>query len=125
MACEYREFADDKIVEIVVDGKVTEADLHRITEGMERFIEAHGRIKILEIIHSFSGVELSILGKGIQFDMKHMKDFSHCAVVTDSGWIGPFTRMLAPFFSIEIRTFRLDEKEKALIWLKQAQTKVA
>ena len=55
--------------------------------------------------------------------MEHLKDFSHAAIVTDSGWIGPFTRLIAAFFSVQIRVFGVSEKEKARKWLAGAEVR--
>ncbi|MFW0777557.1 MAG: STAS/SEC14 domain-containing protein [Rickettsiales bacterium] len=118
MACEYKEVPELKTVEIMVDGKVTVEDFDKIAPQLEKFIETHGTIKILEIIKNFGGFDIALLGKGMVFDMKHMKNFSHCAVVAEEGWIGPFTRMLSPFFNVEIKTFLLEEADKARNWLK-------
>lgn len=120
MTCEYKEYADLKTVEIMMDGKLTEEDFDRVAEQIEAFIKTHGKIKIIEIIRNFGGFEWAAFTKGFKFDMEHMKDFSHCAVVTDEGWIGPFSRMLAPFFSIGIKTFKLEEEQQARDWLKSA-----
>ena len=120
MTCEYKEHAALRTVEIIINGKVTEEDFDNITSKMEAFIKAHGKIKIIEIIKDLSGFELTTLGKGIKFDIEHLKDFTHCAVVSNHGWIGPFARMMSPFFSIEIKTFNLDEEQQARDWLETA-----
>jgi hypothetical protein len=39
-------------------------------------------------------------------------------MVSDSGWVGPLTRMFAPFYPAAIRTFRMDELEDARRWAK-------
>ncbi|MEO0413134.1 MAG: STAS/SEC14 domain-containing protein [Pseudomonadota bacterium] len=117
MACTYKEHPDTKIAEIIVDGDVTEEEFDAIAPKLEAFIQAHGRIKILEVIKNFTGFDWTMIPKGIAFDFEHLKDFSHCAVVTDSGWIGPFTRAAAPFFSVQIRTFSLAQQDMAWQWL--------
>ena len=122
MTTTYQEYPQQKLVELHVDGKVTEADFDDVAARLEAFIARHGKIKLIEIIENFDGFELAAASKGVRFDIEHLRDFSHCAVVTDSGWIGPFTRLLAPFFSIRIRTFRLAEIERARAWLNESQS---
>ena len=107
MSCEYKEHPEQALVELIVEGRVTEADFDAITGRLAEFIARHGKIKVLEIVKSFDGVDLAAIPKGVMFDIRHLSDFSHCAVVTDSGWIGPFTRAMAPFFSVDIRVFPL------------------
>ena len=86
MTVEYKEHPALQMVEIVVDGKVTTAEFEDIAPKMEKFIEEHGKIKIIEIIKNYDGFEWGMIGEGIRFDMKHLKDFSHCAVVCGEGW---------------------------------------
>ncbi|WP_198013451.1 STAS/SEC14 domain-containing protein [Thalassoporum mexicanum] len=108
------------MVEVLVDGKVTNADINSILPQMEKFIAQQGTVKMIEIVKDFSGFELSMLGKAIKFDIDHLKDFSHCAVVTDSGWIGPFARAISPFLNIQLKMFKMEQKQEALDWLKAA-----
>ena len=117
MACYYQEDRANRLVELTVDGRVTEDDFDEIAARLAGFIADYGPIKLLEIIKSFDGMELAAMPKGVMFDIRHLKDFSHCAVVNDSGWIGPFTRAASPFFTIEIRVFGRDEEDEAREWL--------
>ena len=56
---------------------------------------------------------------GMKFDFKHMKDYGRCGVVSDSGWIGFFTRAFAPFFDVDIKTFTLEEEAEARNWVEK------
>ncbi|MBO9471386.1 STAS/SEC14 domain-containing protein [Endozoicomonas sp. G2_2] len=93
MNVEYKENAEQKTVGIVVDGKITQADFDSLVPKMEAFIETRGSVKILEIIRNLDCFEPSVLIDGAKFDMKHIKHFSHCAVVSDKGRIGPLARL--------------------------------
>lgn len=120
MSATYKEYPEKKLVEIGVHGKITNEDFDRIAGQMHDFIKEHGKVKILEVISDFDGFDWEVLGKGIKFDIEHLKDFSHCAVVTDSGWIGPFTRMISPFFHVQIKTFSMDDLQEAEDWITNA-----
>lgn len=117
MTTEYKEYPEDSLVELIVDGKVTQEDFNRIAGQMEVFITAHGKIKLLEEIRNFEGFDPSMLWDGIKFDMKYLKNFSHCAVLTDMGWVGPFSKAAGAFISCKVRTFPLDKKDDAIEWL--------
>jgi hypothetical protein len=120
MTVKYKEISELKTVEILIDGKITEKAFDEISTKLETFIAKHNKIKIVEVIKDFSGADWGILGKGMKFDMGHIKNFTHCAVVSDSNWIGPYTKMISPFFDIEIKTFKLKEESEARNWLKSA-----
>ncbi len=119
MATQYKEYPNYKLVELIVDGKVTQEDFDRISGQMETFIATHGKIKILEDIRKFSGFDPSVFWDGLKFDIKHLKDISHCAVVSDMGWIGPFAKAFGTLITCKIRTFPREQIEEARQWLKE------
>jgi hypothetical protein len=115
---QYREDSDNGIVEITIETKITQEDFNRVAGQMEAFINAHGKIKILEEIRHFSGCDASVLWEGIKFDMKHLKHYSHCAVVCDEGWVGPIARAAGAMISCKVRVFPPDQIDEARQWLK-------
>lgn len=122
MTVKYKEYPEQRLVELVVDGKVTQEDFNLIAGQMESFIKMHGKIKLLEEIRKFEGFDPSVLWDGIIFDMKYLKNFSHCAVLTDMGWVGPFSKAAGAFISCKVRTFPLDKKDDAKAWLQTDNT---
>lgn len=121
MGMQYKEDPEHKLIELVVDGKVTRQEFGNITKKMEAFITKHDRIKVLEDVRKFTGLDPSVIWEGIKFDFYHLKDVSHCAVVSDMGWVGPFARAAGVFISCEIRTFHRDKIEDAREWLKEKE----
>lgn len=113
---------DSGIVELTLDGSFSQDDVDAIFEQLEDFIQKKGKIKLLEDIRScnFSDFTPSMLWKGLKFDIQHLKDISHCAVVSDKGWIGPIAKAAGGIVSCEIRAFSLDKHDEALQWLKDA-----
>ncbi|MGP4844332.1 STAS/SEC14 domain-containing protein [Marinobacter sp. 1Y8] len=120
MSNQYIEHPDIKTVEIIVDGKFTAEEFNDIAPKMEAFIEQHGKVKIIEILRDFDGFDFSVLKDGIKFDMEHLKDYSHCAVVSDSGWIGPVARVMSKFLDLDVRVFKASEEADARAWIAQA-----
>ena len=120
MTIEYREDAESGIIDVTINGRVTEDDYHRIIPQIEAFIQnqPNQKIKILEIIKKYDGFDFSVLSKGFKFDMAHLKNYQKCAVVSDSGWIGPLSRLAGMMVSCDIRTFKTNELEEARNWLK-------
>ncbi|MDG5498728.1 STAS/SEC14 domain-containing protein [Marinobacter sp. BGYM27] len=119
MTAQYIEHPDIKTVEIVVDGKFTADDLNTMVPKMKAFIEQHGKVKVLEIVRDFGGFDFAALKDGIKFDMEHLKDYSHCAVVSDSGWVGPVARVMSKFLDLEVRVFKASEEPDARAWIAQ------
>ncbi len=117
---EYTEDTYNGIVELTIDGKVTQEDFDKCIGPIEDLISARGTIRILEVIKSFTGMDPSALWEGIKFDFLHLKDISHCAVVSDKGWVGPATTAASMFFPCKIRVFPLEEIDEARKWLAEA-----
>ncbi len=119
MTLSYIEYPDTKTVEIHVDGKVTREEFDTIIVGMGRFIQNYGEIKLLESIATFKvGMDMHMLWEGVKFDMKNIRHISHCAVVSDIGWISPMSKAAGAFMSTKLRTFNMDEIDAARAWLK-------
>ena len=120
MTTTYTEDPEHKIAELVVDGKVTHEDFNNIARQLESFIEKHGRIKLIEEIRTLEGIDVSMMWEGVKFDiknLKHIRHISHCAVVSDIGWLSPISKAAGVFISCKIRTFTLDQIDEARAWL--------
>ena len=119
MTLSYIEHPDTKIVEIHVDGKVTREEFDTVVADMEMFIQNYGKVKLLESVTTFKvGMDMYMLWEGMKFDQKNIRHISHCAVVSDIGWISPFSKAAGAFMSTKLRTFKMDEIEAARAWLK-------
>lgn len=118
MALLYNEYPDTRTMEIHVDGKVSHAEFDATISAMNAFIQTHGTVKLLEAVVSFKvGVDVSMFWEGLKFDMKNIRHISHCAVVSDIGWISPMSKAAGAFMSTKLRTFNLDEIGAARAWL--------
>ena len=102
-----RELPEKKTVELLIDGEVTNDDFHSILKSLGDFIEEHQNVKILEIVENFEGFNPSMLWEGIKFDTKHIKNVSHCAIVSDIGWLSPISKAAGSFTNTKVRTFHL------------------
>lgn len=120
MTTTYREYPEHKIAELVIDGKVTHEEFNNIAIQLEGFIEKQGDIKLLEEIRTLKGFDASMVWEGIKFDiknLKHIRHISHCAIVSDIGWLSPISKAAGAFISCKIRTFTLDQINEARAWL--------
>ncbi|MBF9029532.1 hypothetical protein HKCCE3408_03910 [Rhodobacterales bacterium HKCCE3408] len=109
-----------KIAELTVDGRVTEDDWQSVMPRFEAFLEQHGTIRLLEIVLSFEGFDPGLIWKGTRFDMKAIPHISHCAFVSDIGWMSPLARAAGAVTPMQVRTFGTDEVAAARDWLRQA-----
>jgi len=120
MTTSYRTTPETKTFEFTVSGKVTAEDFDALSGPLEDFVEEHGKIKLLEIILDFEGFDPTILWRGMKFDIKIIPHITHCAVVSDMGWISPLTKAAGAFMATKLRTFDLGELDAARAWLAEA-----
>lgn len=120
MTISYTECDTSKVAEIVVSGHITWADYEKVITRMQAFIDRHDRVKLVEIVESFSGFDPSVIVPGIKFDWKNIQHISHVAVVTDIGWMGPLSKAAGALVSTKLRTFDLAHLEEARVWIADA-----
>ena len=120
---EYKNNSNDNIVELAVEGKLTEADFERAIVQMTADIEKHGKLRLLEEIRSFEGMDLMALWKDAQFGLKHVNDFSHVAVVADAEWMRTIAAAAGNVLSAEVKAFDRSNIEAARNWLITASDK--
>lgn len=119
MSCIYTEDPELPVAEIRVLGRVTQHDMDEVLPKLEAFIARHGKIRIVEVIDKFDGAEAETLFEGFKFDMSHLTDVTHAAVVSDIGWIGMITRATAMMMPVTVRMFGMDDLEKAREWARE------
>ena len=116
---QFTEFPNDKIVALTIDGHVSRQDFQDMQKKFEHKIDEWGELKLLEVVKSFSGMEPTALWDDIKFSLKHYKDFSKAALVTDKKWIEIVTKTVTPFVPMPLKVFEMDEIEEAKEWLRQ------
>ncbi|MBT8424784.1 MAG: STAS/SEC14 domain-containing protein [Silicimonas sp.] len=117
MACIYTEHDTLPIVELRVLGRVTEHDMDGIIPKLEAFIDRHGAIRILEVIERFDGFDPSTILDGMKFDLKHLSDVTHAAVVSDIPWVSFMTSAFATVMPLTMRVFTMDQMDAARSWI--------
>ena len=116
MSCIYTEHDSAPVAEIRVISRVTQNDMSKIIPQLEAFIKKHGTIRIVEIIEDFEGFDPSTILDGMRFDLEHLKDISHVAVVSDKGWLGMMSVAAGMVLPVTLRVFSMAEVEAARAW---------
>lgn len=117
---EYKNNPNDNVVELTVEGKITEADFEQVVAQMTVDIEKHGKLRLLEDIRSFEGMDLVIFWQDARFGLKHVNDFSHVAVVADAEWMRAIATAIGNLLSAEVKAFDRSSIEAARHWLHTA-----
>lgn len=102
---EYKSNPNNNIVEIIIEGFITEEDFDRVIAQFKIDIEKHGKLRILEEIRHFDGIDPLALWKDIRFGFAHLNDFTHAAIVADAKWIRTITEAFSSVLSAEVKAF--------------------
>ena len=114
---EYREDAKGDLVEIVIDGRVSKAEFDAVATRLEAAIARHGKLRVLEVVESFGGIDPTAFWADLKFGLRHLNDFSRCAVVSDKRWIETFAKGMDKLIRCEIRHFPPEQIDAARAWL--------
>ena len=106
------------VMAIEAVGKVTHQDYREILIPKAEAMMAGGPIRMLYVIGAeFTGFELEAMWDDSLFGIRHWRDFSHIAVVTDHAALRAMVSMFKPFFHGEVRLFGLAELPAAKDWI--------
>ncbi len=119
---DYRDDAEAGIAEIVIDGAISRAEFDDVSARLAALIERCGRVRLLEDIRRNGRFDPSIIPADLRFSFRHMKDFSHCAIVGERKWLDWLTRAIDPLVRCEIRYFDRADIEEARRWLRGGTT---
>jgi hypothetical protein len=113
----YKEYDNAQAVEIVLEGRVSTEQFDALAGRLEAFINRHGRVRVLEIVKDFEGMDASAFWHDIKFSLRHLKDFSRCAIVANPNTRHLWSNLVAPFMACEVEHFAPNEEDAARDWL--------
>jgi len=113
----YKEYDNAQAVEIVLEGRISTEEFEALAARLEAFIARHGRIRVLEIVRDFEGMDAAALWEDIKFSLRHLKDFSRCAIVANPNTRHLWSSLVAPFMSCDVEHFPPGDEDAARDWL--------
>ena len=113
----YRNNPDNNIVEISIEGKITEADFDRVSSQMKADIKKHGKLRILEEFHSFEGIDPIALWKDANFGLAYIGNLTHVAVVAEQTWMQTIAEAVGAVLPAQVKAFEGSQIEEAREWL--------
>ena len=113
----YKEYDNAQAVEIVLKGRVSTEEFDALATRLEAFIGRHGRVRVLEIVQDFEGMDASAFWHDIKFSLRHLKDLSRVAIVANPDTHHLWSSLVAPFMACEVEHFAPGEEDGARDWL--------
>jgi hypothetical protein len=116
----YSTQSNSPVVEFIVEGKVTDADLKTNFERLRRDLEQNGKSRILEVIRHFTGMEPQALWTDLKLGLPLSHKVSRVAVVADQAWIRAAGHLGRLFTSAEVRIFEPAQLDQARTWIAES-----
>jgi hypothetical protein len=108
---------DSSVIEISVEGKITDHELREAIERMRGDLELNGKTRVLERIEHFTGIEPKALWTDMTLGVSVARKVTRAAVVADAGWIHASMHLARFFTRAEIKAFHVNELELARTWI--------
>ena len=108
------------ILAFEIKGVVTKESLEQMMPTLNKAFEQKEKINLLARIPDYSGVSPDLFAMPSLFSMKiaAMSHVKRYAIVGAKVWMEKLVEIFSPFISMEIRTFNLENEDKAWKWLK-------
>ena len=116
----YTKKPDSSVAEIVVDGQITDAEMNTVISAMQADLDKGGKIKLLEDVRDFKGMEPAAFFKDPRFGISMMKGVSHVALVTDATWLKAVAETFGFVSPVQIKVFERARIGEARSWLAAA-----
>jgi hypothetical protein len=113
----YSTAAGSPVVEIGVEGTVTNADLETSITRLADDIERNGKTRLIEVIEHFTGIEPAAIWTDLKLGLPLAQKVTRVAVVADIGWIRALTGLGHFFTKAELKVFEPAEIEVARAWV--------
>ncbi|MCP3018352.1 STAS/SEC14 domain-containing protein [Cupriavidus basilensis] len=113
----YHTDPDSPVVEISVEGKITDHDLREAIERLREDLELNGKTRVLERIEHFTGIEPKALWTDLTLGVSVARKITRAAVVADSGWIHASMHLARFFTKAEVKAFHVNELDQARAWI--------
>ena len=113
----YHTEPDSPVIEISVEGKLTDHDLREAIERMRGDLELNGKTRVLERIEHFTGLEPKALWTDLTLGVSLARKVTRAAVVADAGWIRASMHLARFFTRADVKAFRINELEQARAWI--------
>ncbi|CDQ40575.1 MULTISPECIES: SpoIIAA family protein [Virgibacillus] len=106
----------ENAIEIEIQGKVTEEDIHNFEEFFLLKRQHHDKVNILMVYNDWEGISLKGLLEDLKL-MKYTRDINKIAVVSDKKWIEKGAKLEGLIPSISMEHFLPENKAQANRWL--------
>ena len=113
----YTSHPESSVVELAVEGRVTDAELRASIGRLSEDLERNGKTRILEVIQHFAGIEPQAIWTDLKLGLGLVDKVSRVAVVADQAWIRAACHLGPLFTRAEVKCFDPTKLNQARAWI--------
>jgi FAD/FMN-containing dehydrogenase len=113
----YSTEANSPVVELMVEGVVTNADLAANMDRLRQDLEQNGKTRLIEIISNFHGMEPAAFWTDLTRAPALASKLTRVAVVADKAWMRAMTGVAPLFTRAEVKAFAPEQLGEARSWI--------
>jgi len=109
------------VVAVKAVGIITAQDYHdTLVPLVEERLKEHDKLKCLVVLgDDYTTYSGDAAWEDTKFGLRHLRDFSRVALVTDVGWVAKAARLFMPLMPYDFKSFPMEELEDAKSWIKR------
>lgn len=110
----------DDVLAFEINGVISAEEMPRVMKEFETFLNAHEKIRLLNRMTHFGGIDPSVLLQSGLVSMKlaAIQKVERYAIVGAPVWMGKIIETLNPVFpNLDMRTFTAAQENEAWVWL--------
>jgi SpoIIAA-like len=107
----------DGVLGFEVSGKIRAEDYRDVVIPAITQAGRSGGVRALVLIPQFSGMSGGALWQDVKVGFEHLRSVQRVALVTDIDWVTHATQLFGWMTPGQVRSFRLDQLEKAKAWV--------
>jgi hypothetical protein len=108
---------DSPVVEVTVEGTVTNDELEAAIKALQVGFEQNGKTRVIEIIQHFTGIELSAIWTDFRLGVPLARKIERVAVVADQRWVRQMAGLGHLFTRAELKVFAPEQLVSARAWI--------
>lgn len=109
------------VLAVRISGKITSEEIGQYIDRLEQSLERHPKTHVYAEMVDFRGLEMQDLGAHMRRGLKMLEKlerFGRIAVVADQAWIRWLAKIESALLpKVSYRTFRLEERDRALAYV--------
>lgn len=108
---------EGNLIRITVSGKLTEEDYDALIPAWEQTIAQHGSMRMLMIMHDFSGWEPGAAWDDLRFEITHASQVERVALVGEKTWQKWMIKIGSLFAADHVKYFDHAQLAEAERWV--------